>query len=145
VKTKYFRMFKGLDLGLGTIVSSAHGGKRCKTVCWERLGLELNNMVVFRKNKRPYLFNNNHSIYRQKFCHAMSVHNNMLCSVTKSLINILAAIFSIFIFWDYPMFERLSHHLLLNCKKNERKNVLKGSKFYFVKICFFVKKCFFCY
>jgi hypothetical protein len=41
-------MFKGLDLGLGTIVSSVHGEKRCKTVCWEMLGLESNNMVVFR-------------------------------------------------------------------------------------------------
>jgi hypothetical protein len=37
-------MFKRLDLELGKIVSSVHGEKRCKTVCWEKLELGLNNI-----------------------------------------------------------------------------------------------------
>ena len=52
--TKYNPILKGLELGLGKLVSSVHGIKRRKAVSWERLGLGLKNRVVFRRNKRPY-------------------------------------------------------------------------------------------
>jgi hypothetical protein len=49
MNTKYNPILKGLELGLGKLVSCVHGMKRRKAVSWKRLGLRLTLTIDFSK------------------------------------------------------------------------------------------------